>query len=166
MCVNVCTLERLQPTCARPLRLNAKLATVHLLGEVKTRAALTRRETPEDNATTSVQKEASVLPFAQSSATPDVLRTMLQQLVHEIITTEFSEEIGAARSARSPDRRDVRNGYRNRLFRTRVGTLELRIPRGRSVSFSRRCSRAINAANKPSSRRSPRRTSKVSVPAT
>ena len=80
---------------------------------------------------TSYQKDASVLPFAQSSAPPDALRAMLQQLVQDVITAEFSEEIGAARYARSPERRDVRNGYRSRRFTTRVGSLELRIPRDR-----------------------------------
>jgi putative transposase len=84
---------------------------------------------------TSGMKDASVLPFAQSSGTPDVLRTMLQQLVHEVIAAEFSAEIGAERYARSPDRRDVRNGYRTRSFTTRVGTLELKIPRDRSGEF-------------------------------
>jgi putative transposase len=84
---------------------------------------------------TSYAKDASVLPFAQSSATPDVLRTMLQQLVQDVITTEFRDVIGAAPYARSAERRDVRNGYRSRRFTTRVGTLELKIPRDRSGEF-------------------------------
>ena len=33
---------------------------------------------------TSYQHDVSVLPFAQSSALPDVLRTMLQQRVQEV----------------------------------------------------------------------------------
>lgn len=41
---------------------------------------------------TSSQTDASVLPFAQSSAPPDVLRTMLQQLEQDVITAEFSED--------------------------------------------------------------------------
>jgi putative transposase len=76
-----------------------------------------------------------VLPFAQSSVPPDVLRAMLQQLVQEVIISEFSDEIGAARYARSPERRDVRNGYRTPRFTTRVGSLELRIPRDRGGEF-------------------------------
>ncbi len=36
---------------------------------------------------TSYQKDASVLPFAQSSAPPDVVRAMRQQLVQEVITS-------------------------------------------------------------------------------
>ena len=85
---------------------------------------------------TSFQKDASVLPFAQFSAPPDVLRTMLRQLVQEVIATEFRQEIGAERYARTAERRDVRNGYRARRFVTRVGTLELRIPRYRGDSIS------------------------------
>lgn len=53
---------------------------------------------------TSGQKDASALPYAQSSAPPEALRVMLRQFVQEVITAEFSEEIGAARYARSPER--------------------------------------------------------------
>lgn len=45
---------------------------------------------------------------AQSSAPPDVLRAMLQQPLQDVITAEFSKEVGAAQYARSPERRDVR----------------------------------------------------------
>ena len=60
---------------------------------------------------------------------------MLQQLVQDVITAEFSEEIEAARYARSPERRDVRHGYRSRRFTTRVGSLEVRIPQDRGGEF-------------------------------
>ena len=60
---------------------------------------------------------------------------MLQQLVQEVIATEFRDEIGAERYARTAERRDVRNGFRARRFTTRVGTLELRIPRDRGGGF-------------------------------
>lgn len=80
---------------------------------------------------TSPVKDATVLPFAQSTPT-DALKVMLSQLVHEVLETEFARFVGAGKFERSPERRDVRNGYRTRRFTTRVGSLELRIPRDRA----------------------------------
>lgn len=64
-----------------------------------------------------------------------VRRTMLQQLVHEVIAIEFRDEIGAARYERSTAQLDVHNEFRSRLFRICLGSLELRIPRGRGGEF-------------------------------
>ena len=55
--------------------------------------------------------------------------------MQETIAREFTQLIGAERFERSPARRDVRNGYRRRQFTTRVGTIELRIPRDRAGRF-------------------------------
>ncbi len=45
---------------------------------------------------------------------------------------EISVEIGAARGEVSAERRTYRNGYRPRGWETRVGEIELAIPRARS----------------------------------
>ena len=42
---------------------------------------------------------------------------------------------GAAYGERSPERVNIRNGYRERSWDTRVGTIELEIPRLRSGNF-------------------------------
>jgi transposase-like protein len=42
---------------------------------------------------------------------------------------------GAAPGERSPERINQRNGYRDRVWETRVGTVELRIPKLRKVSY-------------------------------
>jgi len=46
-----------------------------------------------------------------------------------------SQHLGAERYQRSPERQGERNGYRERTWDTRVGTLELRVPRVRDGSF-------------------------------
>jgi transposase-like protein len=84
---------------------------------------------------TSHENDGHVLPFAQSTPPTDALRTMLSQLIHDVLETEFASVVGAARYERSDDRRGVRNGYRTRRWTTRVGTLELRIPRDRAGEF-------------------------------
>jgi transposase-like protein len=45
------------------------------------------------------------------------------------------EVTGAAHGERSPDRLVQRNGYRHRDWQTRVGTVELRIPKLRRGSY-------------------------------
>src|SRR5438128_8376495 len=67
--------------------------------------------------------------------------------------SEISSEIGALRGEVSPERMTHRNGYRPRLWETRVGELELLVPRKRSGSAyfptflepRRRCEQAIVA---------------------
>lgn len=84
---------------------------------------------------TSRPNDATVLPFAQPSAPPDALRAMLAQLVHDVLETEFAGVVGAGRYERTAERRGVRNGYRTRRLTTRVGALELRVPRDRAGQF-------------------------------
>ncbi len=65
----------------------------------------------------------------------DFLREALYVLVEGIMDAEVSAQIGAQHGERSPDRITHRNGYRNRDWDTRVGTMELRIPKLREGSY-------------------------------
>ena len=65
----------------------------------------------------------------------DFLREALAVLVEGIMDTEVSAKAGAGYGERSPDRVTQRNGYRNRSWDTRVGTMELRIPKLRDGSY-------------------------------
>jgi putative transposase len=62
----------------------------------------------------------------------DFLREAVAMVAAELMEAEISAQIGAARSERSPDRATHRNGYRERLWETRVGEIELAVPRKRS----------------------------------
>lgn len=85
---------------------------------------------------TSPAKDSPVLSLPQGAPVPaDPLRTMLTSLIHETIEREFTQFVGAQRFERTPDRREVRNGFRRRQFSTRVGQLELKIPRDRAGRF-------------------------------
>jgi hypothetical protein len=65
----------------------------------------------------------------------DVLREGVRVLAEAIIEAEVSELTGAAKGARDPQRRPThRNGYRERRWDTRVGSLALAIPRERDGS--------------------------------
>ena len=62
----------------------------------------------------------------------DVLREAVTVAVAQLMEAEISAEIGAGYGEVSPGRRTHRNGYRPRSWETRVGELELLIPRKRS----------------------------------
>lgn len=65
----------------------------------------------------------------------DVLRETLAWFVGELMEAEVSDQIGAVLHERSPERLAHRNGYRERLWRTRAGEIELAIPRLRAGSY-------------------------------
>ncbi len=65
----------------------------------------------------------------------DWLRQMVQQFTQAVIELEAEQQIGASRHERSAGRTTQRNGYRERGLSTRVGELELRIPKLRQGSF-------------------------------
>jgi transposase-like protein len=57
---------------------------------------------------------------------------LLSELIMDL---EVSEQIRAGRYERSTERRTQRNGYRERLWETRVGEIPLRIPKLRTGSY-------------------------------
>jgi putative transposase len=72
---------------------------------------------------------------AAAVAPEDALRQMLTTLVQETLEREFTRFVGARPHERTAARRGWRNGARRRRFITRVGTLELRVPRDRAGHF-------------------------------
>ena len=65
----------------------------------------------------------------------DFLREALRVLVDGITDAEVSAQIGAEYGERTPDRVTHRNGYRARAWDTRVGTMDLHIPKIREGSY-------------------------------
>jgi putative transposase len=65
----------------------------------------------------------------------DFLRESLRWLAHELMEAEVSAQIGAERYERSEERSTQRNGHRIRPWDTRVGTIDLQIPKLRTGSY-------------------------------
>ena len=65
----------------------------------------------------------------------DFLREGVRVLAQELMELEVAQHVGAERYGRTPERTGQRNGYRERAWDTRVGSLELRVPRVRDGSF-------------------------------
>ena len=65
----------------------------------------------------------------------DVLRESLAWFVRELMEVEVATQIGADLHEKSAERTTHRNGYRERLWQTRAGSVELAIPRLRAGSY-------------------------------
>ncbi|NGP05142.1 IS256 family transposase [Rhodococcus sp. 14C212] len=70
-----------------------------------------------------------------TGASPDLLRELLTMFIHALMGAEADALCGAGYGQRSDERVNVRNGYRHRDFDTRVGTLDVAIPKLRSGSY-------------------------------
>jgi putative transposase len=71
----------------------------------------------------------------EKSSDTDLLREMIGFTAQRLMALEVGSLTGAAPGARSPDRINQRNGYRERDWETRAGTVELRIPKLRKGSY-------------------------------
>lgn len=68
-------------------------------------------------------------------AAADPLWEIIRWTIHELMEAEVAAQSGAGRYERSSERVIQRNGYRVRPWDTRVGTLELQIPKRRRGSY-------------------------------
>src|SRR5690606_27326042 len=70
------------------------------------------------------------------SADADLMKALMKQALQEVLEAEMTEFLGAAPSERSDARSGYRAGYYQRGLVTRIGKLELRVPRDRNGEFS------------------------------
>ena len=70
-----------------------------------------------------------------SNASPDLLRSLLTTFINTLMSAEADAVCGAPYGQSSPERTNVRNGYRHREFDTRAGTLDVAIPKLREGSY-------------------------------
>jgi hypothetical protein len=65
----------------------------------------------------------------------DFLRTVAEAVLQLLMESDVEGVIGAGRYERSGERTTWRNGYRDRTLETRLGSLQLRIPKLRQGSY-------------------------------
>lgn len=66
----------------------------------------------------------------------DAVKRLVEKVVDAVLNAEAEEQVGAALYERTGEARTYRNGYRDRSLTTRVGTLNLHIPKLRDGHFS------------------------------
>ena len=70
-----------------------------------------------------------------TQASPDLMRQMLTDFINQILSAQADSVCGADYATVSPQRTNSRNGYRHRRLDTRVGSLDIAIPKLRSGAF-------------------------------
>lgn len=68
-------------------------------------------------------------------AEPDLLRSMVKTFAESLMNAEVDSICNAAYGERTPERTNSRNGYRERDWDTRAGSMELSIPKLRQGSY-------------------------------
>jgi transposase-like protein len=78
---------------------------------------------------------AELVRKAEEQGDVDFLRDGVRVLTQALMEIEVSQHLGAERHERTAERSGQRNGYREREWDTRVGTIGLRVPRVRDGSY-------------------------------
>ena len=73
--------------------------------------------------------------LAEKGADTDLLREMIQYVAQRMMDMDVESLCAAAYGERSPERLNSRNGYRERLWETRAGSVDLKIPKLRKASY-------------------------------
>lgn len=69
------------------------------------------------------------------AAGDDGMRRMVERVVQQVLEAEMTAFVGADSYERTGERRGYRNGYKPRTLKTRVGELELMVPKDREGQF-------------------------------
>jgi len=77
----------------------------------------------------------ALVDLLQKSGDGDFLRAVAEAVLQILMEADVEGLIGAGRHERSADRLNYRNGYRERSLDTRLGSLQLRIPKLRQESY-------------------------------
>lgn len=78
---------------------------------------------------------AGLLGEALAEASPDLMRDLLQTMINALLSADADAVVGAEWGRRSPERTTRRNGYRHRDLDTRVGTLDIAVPKLRTGTY-------------------------------
>ena len=71
----------------------------------------------------------------EKASDAELLREMITFATERLMEMEVDALCGAGHSERSTDRTTHRNGYRDRVWETRAGAIDLRIPKLRKGSY-------------------------------
>jgi putative transposase len=90
---------------------------------------------PELENTTMTKPSIALADLLEKGADADLLRQMIQHVAQRMMEMDAEGICAAAYGERSSERQNSRNGYRERLWQTRAGAVDLKIPKLRSGSY-------------------------------
>lgn len=70
-----------------------------------------------------------------ATSAEDPLRAMAEMIADFVMEAEVTAKVGAGPHERTPERTTHRNGFRERRWDTRLGTLELKVPKLREGGY-------------------------------
>src|SRR5205823_2716746 len=86
----------------------------------------------------------------------DLMKALMKDALQEVLEAEMTELLGASPNERTETRSGYRAGYYGRGLVTRIGKLELRVPRDRHGEFSTallsRCAHSARTVRAPAVR--------------
>jgi putative transposase len=85
--------------------------------------------------TTMAKASIALAELVEKGSQDEIVRELLSHVVERLMEFEIEQRTGAEHGERTPDRSNSRNGYRDRLWETRVGSVDLRIPKLRRGSY-------------------------------
>jgi putative transposase len=83
----------------------------------------------------SYKERLTLCELLEKAGEGDFLRAVAEAVLQLLMETDVEGLIGAGRYERSGERTTWRNGYRDRVLDTRLGSLQLRIPKLRQGSY-------------------------------
>jgi putative transposase len=93
------------------------------------------RHPPEPTEDPMTEDRMALVELLQKSGDGDFLRAVAEAVLQILMEADVEGLIGAGRHERSAERLNYRNGYRDRTLDTRLGSLQLRIPKLRQGSY-------------------------------
>jgi transposase-like protein len=78
---------------------------------------------------------SGLLSEALAEASPDLMRSLLQSIINALLSADADAVVGAEWGRPSATRTSQRNGYRHRDLDTRVGTIDVAIPKLRQGTY-------------------------------
>src|ERR1700761_3003315 len=91
--------------------------------------------TSTEDTTMTTKSNISLAELTEKGADTDLLREMIQFVAQRMMEMDTESLCAAAYGERSADRANSRNGYRERLWETRAGSVDLRVPKLRRGSY-------------------------------
>src|SRR5438034_4436261 len=85
--------------------------------------------------TMTTKNTIALAELAEKGADADLLRDMIQFVAQRMMEMDVESLCAAFYGERSPERLNSRNGYRERLWETRAGSVDLKIPKLRKGSY-------------------------------